>query len=67
MIHNKRFKSGRMQDALYNLPKAIGKFRNPTLAAIENIEDVSDDLQGEGTKLLEHQTLLIFTLDLKYY
>ena len=52
MIHNKGLKSARMQDALYNLPKAIGKFRNSTLPAIENTEDVSVDLHGEGLNFI---------------
>ena len=38
-----------MQDALYNLPKAINKIQNPPLPAIEN---ESDDLQGEGVKFI---------------
>ena len=44
----KGLKSVRMKDALYNLPKAKAKFRNPPLPAIEKIEHVSDNLQGEG-------------------
>ena len=51
MIHNKGLQSARMEDALYNLPKAIVKIGNPTLAANEKI-DVSDDLQGEGVKTI---------------
>ena len=31
MIHNEGLKSARLQDALYNLPKAIARIRNPTL------------------------------------
>ena len=38
-----------MQDALHNLPKETAKFRNPPLPAIEN---ESDDLQGEGVKII---------------
>ena len=38
-----------MRDALYNQPKTIAKIGNPTLSAIENI---SDDLQGEGVKFI---------------
>ena len=37
----KRFKSGRMEDALYNLPKVIAKIRYPPLPRIENVEDSS--------------------------
>ena len=40
-------KSARMRDASYNLPKAVAKIRNLSLPAIENIEVVSDNLQGE--------------------
>ena len=52
MIHNKGLKSARKQDALYNLPKAIAKIRNHTSPAIDNLEDVSDDLQGGGVKII---------------
>ena len=45
MRHTKALNSARMEDALYNLPKAIDKIRNPTLPATEN---ESDNLQGEG-------------------
>ena len=38
-----------MKDALYDIPKAIDKNRNPPLPAIENVED-SSDLEGEGVK-----------------
>ena len=38
-----------MRYALYNLPKAIAKIRNPILPAIEN---VFDDLHGEGVKFI---------------
>ena len=41
-----------MKDALYILPKAIAKIRNPPLPLIENIEDSSDDLQGERVKII---------------
>ena len=40
-----------MEDALYNLPKAVAKIQNPPLTAIENVEDCSD-LQGEGIKII---------------
>ena len=46
-IHTTGLKSARMQDALYNLPKAIDKVRNPPLPEIENVED-SNDLEGQG-------------------
>ena len=52
MIHSKGLKSARMQDALYSLTKTIAKIRNATLSTIENIEDVSDDLRGEGVKII---------------
>ena len=45
IIQKKGLKSARMKDALFNLPKAIAKFYNPSSAAIENIEDASDNLQ----------------------
>ena len=43
------FKAARMKDALYNLPTEIDKIRNPPLPAIEN---ESDNLQGEGVKII---------------
>ena len=43
------FKAARMKDALYDLPKEIAKIRNPPLPAIEN---ESDNLQGEGVKII---------------
>ena len=51
-IHKIGMNSARMKDALYNLPKEIVKIQNPTLPAIENIEDASDDLEGEGVKII---------------
>ena len=36
--HTKGFKSTRHKDALYNLPKAIDKIRNPPLPSIEKVE-----------------------------
>ena len=45
-IPKKRLKSARMKDSLYNLQKAIDKFRKPFLPTIENI-DSSDNLQGK--------------------
>ena len=44
-------KSARKKDALYNLPKEKAKVRNPSLPSIENAA-VSDDLQGEGVKII---------------
>ena len=41
-----------MRDALKNLPKAITKIRNPPLPTIENLEDVSCNLQGKGVKII---------------
>ena len=52
MKHNKRLKSARTQDALYSLPKAIAEIRNPTLPAIENIEDLFDNLESQGVKII---------------
>ena len=40
-----------MRDALYDLPKAIDKIRNPPLPAIENVED-SSYLEGRGVKTI---------------
>ena len=55
-------KSARMKDGLYNLPKASAKIRNPTLATIENIEDVTDGLQGEKVKIIIPSDIIdIFT------
>ena len=45
--HLTGLKSARMKDALYDLPKAIDRIRNPSLPANENVE-VSSDLHGEG-------------------
>ena len=46
-----RLISTRMKEALYNLPKAIAKIRNPPVPTFENME-VSDDLEGEGVKII---------------
>ena len=43
------FKAARMKDALYYLPNEIDKIRNLPLPAIEN---ESDNLQGEGVKII---------------
>ena len=42
-------KSKRFKDAFYNLPNEIAKIQNPPLPAIEN---ESDNLQGEGVKII---------------
>ena len=55
MKHTKCFKSARINDALYNFPKEIATFRNPPLPAIE-IE--SDDLQGEGVKIINPSNIV---------
>ena len=49
MMHTKGLNSARMQDALYNLPRETAKIRNPSITAIEND---SDNLQGEGVKII---------------
>ena len=41
------FKAARMKDAVYDLPKAIDKIRNPPLPSIENVEN-PNDLEGQG-------------------
>ena len=48
MTQNKGLNSARMKDAMYNLPKTIARVRNPFLPPIENIEEVSDNLEGQG-------------------
>ena len=40
-----------MKDALYAVPKAIDRIRNPPLPTTENVED-SSDLEGEGVKII---------------
>ena len=42
-------KAARTKDALYNLPKAIGKIQNPPLPSIEKVSDF--DLEGQGAKI----------------
>ena len=42
-------KSVRHQDAFHNLPREIAKIQNPPLPPIEN---ESDNLQGEGVKII---------------
>ena len=51
IIQKKGLKSARMKDALFIFPKAIAKIHNPSSPAIKNIEDGSDNLQGEGIKI----------------
>ena len=48
-------KSSRVKEALYNLPKEINKIRNPPLPAIEN---ESDNLQGEGIKIINPSNII---------
>ena len=43
-------KAARMKDALYDLPKAIDKIRNPPLPSIENVSD--SELEGQGLKII---------------
>ena len=45
------FKAARMKDALYDLPKAIDKNRNPPLPTIESVEN-SSVLEGLGIKII---------------
>ena len=40
-----------MKDALYELPKAVDKIRNPPLPSIENVENSSDS-EGQGIKII---------------
>ena len=47
--HVRGVNSFRMKDALYNLPKAVEKIRNPPLPEIEDRKDI---LQGEGVKII---------------
>ena len=48
-MHTKGLNSARMQDALYDLPREIAKIRNPPITPIEN---ESDNLEGEGVKII---------------
>ena len=50
-MHKIGLKAARMRDVSYDIPKAIAKIRNPPLPAIEKIDE-SDDLQGEGVKII---------------
>ena len=58
MTHRKGLNSAGVKDADQHLKRALEKFRNPPLwlPTIENIEDsyeeVSDELQGEGLKII---------------
>ena len=47
--HVKGMNSARMQDALYNLPREIARIQNPPITAIES---ESDNLEGEGVKII---------------
>ena len=49
MKYTKELKSARMRDALYSLPKEIAKTQTSPLATIES---ESDNLQGEGVKII---------------
>ena len=53
---NKGLNSAKMKDALDSLPKTIAKIQNLSLPAIEieedSYEEASDDLQGEGVRIL---------------
>ena len=51
------FKAARMKDALYDLPKAIFKIRNPPLPTIEKAED-SSDLEVQGGKINIHSNII---------
>ena len=55
MKHYKGLNSARFKDAKYNLPKEIDKIRNPPLSQIEN---ESDDLQGEEVKIIIPSNIL---------
>ena len=55
MRQTKGLKSARMRDALKNLPKELAKIRNPPLPAIEN---ESDNLQGEGVKIIIQSNII---------
>ena len=54
-MHTRGLNSARMQDALYVLPREIAKIRNPPITAIE-IE--SDNLEGEGVKIIIPSNLI---------
>ena len=55
------FKAARMKDALYDLPKAIDKIRNPPLPTIENVE-YSSDLEVPGiTIFIPNNIIDIYT------
>ena len=57
MRHTKSLNSVRMKDALYNLPNESDKIQNPPLTAIEN---ESDNLQGEGVKIIIPSNIIDF-------
>ena len=62
MTQTKGLKSARMQDALYNLPKAIAKIRTPPLPAIEK---ESDNLQGDGVKIIIPSNIIDINMKLE--
>ena len=55
MHHVKGMNSARMQDALYNLPREIDRIRNPPITAIES---QSDNLEGEGVKIISPSSVI---------
>ena len=55
MKHTKGLNSARMRDAFYNHSEEKAKIRNPPLPAIE-IE--SDNLQGEGVKIIKTSNII---------
>ena len=65
-IPKRGFDSARMKDALYNLPKVIGKIRNPPLSSIENVEDSSDP-EGQRLPISIPSNAIAFTQDLTSY
>ena len=55
MKHTKGLTSARMKYVLYNQPNEIDKIRNPPLPEIEN---ESDNLQGEGVKIIIQSNII---------
>ena len=51
--HKKGLNSAIMKQALHEIPKTLSKTRNPslTLPPAEEIEEESDNSQGEGIKI----------------
>ena len=54
-MHTKGLNSVGMQDALYDLSREIAKIQNPSITAIEN---ESDNLEGEGVKIIMPSNLI---------